>query len=154
MRWRNQPQTFFWKIKTEHYLWITSLKLYTSFYCMASQGLSRCVENKLQTTCFHLMLSFYKKRGLELVSLPHFLHNFLRKIFCLLYSINRPNFIAWLPLLCQKLSNMCIAIVCKQGCDAMNFEVNLILLIKLFSLHDQKVVTKTEISSEWKELLR
>ena len=28
------------------------------------------------------------KRGLQLAALPHFLHEFLRKIFPLLYSIN------------------------------------------------------------------
>ena len=33
---------------------------------------------------------------------------------------------------------MCIPIVCKPGCDVMNFEVNLIFLIKPFFLHDQK----------------
>ena len=33
---------------------------------------------------------------------------------------------------------MCIAIVRKPGCDVMNFEVNLIFVIKPFSLHDQK----------------
>ena len=38
---------------------------------------------------------------------------------------------------------MCIAIVCKPGCDVMSFEVNLIFLIKPFFLHDQNVVTKT-----------
>ena len=38
---------------------------------------------------------------------------------------------------------MCIAIVYKPGCDVMNFEGNIIFLIKLFFLHDQKVVTKT-----------
>ena len=27
-------------------------------------------------------------------------------------------------LICEILSNMCIAIVCKPGCDVMNFEVN------------------------------
>ena len=36
----------------------------------------------------------------------------------------------------------------------MNFKVNLIFLIKLFFLHDQKVITKTLISWEQKELLR
>ena len=41
------------------------------------------------------------------------------------------------------LGNMCIAIVYKPGYDVMNFEVNIIFLIKLFFLHDQKVVTKT-----------
>ena len=30
------------------------------------------------------------KRGLELVSLPRFLHEFLKKIFLLLYSFNCP----------------------------------------------------------------
>ena len=37
---------------------------------------------------------------------------------------------------------MCIAIACKPGCDVMNFEVNLIFLIKLFFLYDQKAKTK------------
>ena len=44
---------------------------------------------------------------------------------------------------CEILGNMRIAIVCKSGCDVMNFEVNLIFLIKPFFLHEQKVVTKT-----------
>ena len=35
----------------------------------------------------------------------------------------------------------------------MNFKVNLIFLIKPFFLHDQKVVKKTKISWESKELL-
>ena len=94
------------------------------------------------------------KRGLELVSLPHFLHNFLIKIFLFLYSINWPNIIAWLPLLCEVLGNMCIKIVYKPGRDVMNFAVNLIFLIEPFFLHDQKAVTKTKICSERKELLR
>ena len=48
---------------------------------------------------------------MELVSLPHFLHDFLTKMFFLLYSINWPNFIVWLLLLCEILGNMCIEIV-------------------------------------------
>ena len=39
------------------------------------------------------------KKGLELVLLPHFLHDFWRKIFLLLYSITWPNFNVWLSLL-------------------------------------------------------
>ena len=39
---------------------------------------------------------------------------------------------------------MCIAIVCKPGCDVKNFEIKPIFLIKPFFLHDQKVVTKTK----------
>ena len=76
----------------------------------------------------HVKLFYKIKRGLELVSLPHFPHNFWRKIFVLLHYISWPNFIIWLPLLCEILGNMCIAIVCKPGCDVMNFEVSLILL--------------------------
>ena len=49
---------------------------------------------------------------------------------------------------------MCIEIVCEPGCDVMNFEVKLIFLIKPFSLRDQKVVTKTYMSWEQKQLLR
>ena len=36
----------------------------------------------------------------------------------------------------------------------MDFEINLIFLIESFFLHDQNVMTKTEISRERKELLR
>ena len=115
---------------------------------MASWRLSKYIETKL--------IKFFKKieRGLELVSLPHFPHNFWRKILLLLHSINWLNFIVWLPLLGEILDNMCIAIVCKAGCEVMNFEINLIFLIKPFFLHKQKIVTKTKISWERKELLR
>ena len=61
------------------YLWINRRKFYTvCFYCMTSWGLSRYNETKLQTTCFHVNLSFFKKlkRGLELVS-----HDFGEKYF-------------------------------------------------------------------------
>ena len=128
------------------YRWINSIKFYiVCFYCMVSWGLSTYIEIKLQSTCFHLILSFLKiKRGLELVTLPHFQHNFQRKTFLLLFSIiNWPNFIVCLPLLCEILGNMSIGIVCKLGCVVINFEVNLIFLIKLFFLHDQNIVTKT-----------
>ena len=48
----------------------------------------------------------------------------------MLYSINRPNVIAWLPLPREILGNMCIAIVCFPGFDVMNFAINLIFLTK------------------------
>ena len=47
----------------------------------------------------------------------------------MLYSINWPNFIVWLPLLFEILGNMCIAIVCFLGCDVITFEINIIFLI-------------------------
>ena len=127
------------------YIRINSLKFYTvCFYCLASWGLWKCIETKLQSTCVHFITLFEKiKSGLELVILPHFAYNFWRKIFILLCSINWPNFIVWLPLFCEILGSMCIEIVSKPGCDVMNFEVNFIFLIKLFFLHDQNVVTET-----------
>ena len=82
---------------------------------------------------FTLNKTFQKrKRGLELVSLPHFLHNFWRKIFFTFHSLNWPNFIACLSLLLVILCNMCIATVYWPGCDVISFEINLIFLIKSF----------------------
>ena len=69
----------------------------------------------------------------------------------MLYSINWPNFIAWLPLLLDILGNMCIAIVCYPGCDVMDFQINLIFLIEPFFLHDEKFMTKTYFSRTKKE---
>ena len=58
------------------------------------------------------MLNFdFLEKGLEMASLPHFVYDFLREMFLMLYSMNWPNFITWLPLLLETLLNMCIAIV-------------------------------------------
>ena len=38
---------------------------------------------------------------------------------------------------------MYIAIAFEPGCDVMDFEINLIILIKLLFLHDHKVMVKT-----------
>ena len=51
-------------------------------------------------------------KGLGIVSPAHFAYDFSTKMFLMLYSINWPNFIAWLPLLLEILGNMCIVIVC------------------------------------------
>ena len=59
------------------------------------------------------MLNFgFLDKGLEIVSPAHFVYDFSTKMFLMLYSINWPNFIDWLPLLLDILGNMCIAIVC------------------------------------------
>ena len=73
----------------------------------------------------------------------HFVYDFSTKVFLMLYSINSPNFIAWLRLLLEILDNMCIATVCYPGCDVMDFEINLIFPIELFFLYDQKAMPKT-----------
>ena len=84
------------------------------------------------------MLNFvFLEKGLELVSSPHFVFEFLRK-FLILYSINWRNFVVWLPLLLEILDNMFIAIVCFPGCDVKNFEINVIFLIKPFFSMNKK----------------
>ena len=49
---------------------------------------------------------------------------------------------------------MCIVTVCSPGCDVINFEISLIFLIEMFSMHVHNIKTKVEISGERKELLR
>ena len=71
-------------------------------------------------------------KGLGIVSPAHFVYDFSTKIFLMLYSINLPTFIAWLPLFLEILGNRCFAIVCLPGCNVINFKVYLIFLIKHF----------------------
>ena len=42
----------------------------------------------------------------------------------MLFSINCPNFIVFLPLLLEIYSNMCTATVCFTSCNVLNFEIN------------------------------
>ena len=88
---------------------------------------------------FRDMLNFdFLDKGPEIASLPHFVYDFSTKMLLMLYSINWPNLIVWLPLLLEILGNMCIAIVYYPGCDVMGFEINLIFLIEPFFLPDHK----------------
>ena len=84
-----------------------------------------CNKNKLYKSLDYWsrdMLSFgFLVKALGIISPPHFLYNFLRKICLMLYSTDWPNFIVWLPLLREILGNMCIEIVCFLGCDVINF---------------------------------
>ena len=53
------------------------------------------------------MLNFdFLSKGLGTVAPAHFVYDFSKKMFLVLFSINWPNFIAWLPLLLEKLSNV------------------------------------------------
>ena len=87
------------------------VKFYVAcFYCMPSWGLSQYIANHLLLP--HVKLFEKTKRDLELVSLPHFLNDFWRKIVQLLCSITWLRFIVWLLLLHEILGNMCIVIIC------------------------------------------
>ena len=70
-------------------------------------------KNKLYKTLdygFRDMLNFnFSEKGLGLISPSH---DFFKKLFLMLHSINWPNFIVWLPLLFEILGNMCITIAC------------------------------------------
>ena len=79
------------------------------------------------------MLNFnFPEKDLGLVSVPHFVYEFSRKLFHTLGSINWPKFIVWLPFLLEILDNMCITIVCLPVCDVIKFETTLNILIKPF----------------------
>ena len=74
-----------------------------------------CNKNKLYKTLDHwsrdMVNSIFSEKGLGLISPPHFVYDFSRKMFLMLHSIYCPNFIIWLPLLLRLLGNMCITIV-------------------------------------------
>ena len=57
----------------------------------------------------------------------------------MLYSVNWPNFIVWLPLLHNIKGYICIAIVCVLGCDFVNFEIAFICLIKPSKSQDKRL---------------
>ena len=105
------------------------------------------------------MLNFnFSEKGLGLISPPHFVYDFSRKMLLKLHPINWTNFIVWLPLLLQILGNMCIIIVCYPGCDAIKFEINLIFLIKPFYYMTKKSRQKPKYlekaKSFWEEIKR
>ena len=62
------------------------------------------------------------KKGLELVSRPHFSYNFLIKNFILQYYINWPNLITGLCLLPKLFNNMCFVFHAWAFNDVMIFE--------------------------------
>ena len=72
-------------------------------------------RNILKLSCRPLFLPHIKlfqktKKGIELVSLPHPLHDFGRKAF-LLYSVNCSYIIDYLLLCREILGNMCVSTV-------------------------------------------
>ena len=96
----------------------------------------------------------FLERGLGIVFLPHFMNNFSWKMFQILYSINWKSFIVWFPLLLEILDSMCIAIICYPGWDVINFEINLIFLIKQFFYMTKKSRQKVKYLEKEKKLLR
>ena len=109
-------------------------------------------KNKLYKTLgywsWDMLKSEILEKGLGIVSPPHFVYDFWKKMFLMVYSINWPNFIVWLPSLLEILGNIRIAILRFPGFDVFFFFNQVIFL------HGQKVKTKFWISWERKEVLR
>ena len=62
------------------------------------------------------MLNFhFLDKGLGIVSPLHFVYDFSAKMFLMLYSINWPNFIAWLPSLLEILGNYLLTRLWRHG---------------------------------------
>ena len=95
------------------YLWINILKIYIFCFVCQVEFYRKWLTLSCRPFAFTSQNLLKKtKSGLELISLPHFLHYFWRNIFLLLYSITSPNFNVWLPLLREILGNMIICIFC------------------------------------------
>ena len=86
-----------------------------------------------------LFFFFKKRRGLELVILPHFRHDFWKKIFLNLSSIKQIKFHCQGAFTSSYIGNMCIIIICLTVFVIISFEFNHSFLIKPFS-HMAKMI--------------
>ena len=78
---------------------------------------------------------------------PHFVYDFSKKIYLVLYSNNQSSFIVLFHLLLEILHNTCIVIICWPICDVKNFEIS--LLIKSFFHKILKFVLKILKALSW-----
>ena len=78
------------------------------------------------------MIPRFSRKVLRIVSPPKFMFDFSMKMFLMSYSINWPNYIAWLHFLLEILAILWTAIISETGCDAIKSEINPIFLIELF----------------------
>ena len=120
-------------------------------------------QTEKQIVMIHILPNISKSKGNQAMKFGQFIeynmrHIFLEKsytkcggetsprsflrLFLILYSINWPNFIDWLPLLLEILGKVYIAIICFLVCDIKNFKVNLNFLIKSFSYITKKAKAK------------
>ena len=139
------PDGFFFFKKKKSFI-LGKSKWSAAWFCYVSIALKLACNRKKLFKALHYwfrdMLNFdFLDKSLRIVSPAHFVYDFSTKMLLMLYSINWPNFIAWLPLLLEILGNICIAIVFYPGCDVMDIEIDLIFLVVPFFLHDRKVMT-------------
>ena len=99
-------------------------------------GLGHTIKNKL-----YKILDYRSRdkfdfgfllKGLTLDSPMHFVYDFSRKMFVMLYSINWSNFVVWLPLL-LRIGLYVYRKYCYPVCDAITLEINIAFLSRRFS---------------------
>ena len=78
----------------------------------------RCLP--IQSHLLHLKFFQKPKSVLQTSLTPSFLVWYLKKSIFMLYSINWPNFIIWLPLILGILGNNRIVLICFSVCDVIN----------------------------------
>ena len=124
------PRHFNSKNSKLAYLWINSLKCYKIYFFFKVKDYKNILKPRWKALAFTSYKAFLRNTERSRTSLPTLFSSWLlRKIFLFLYFINWPNFIDWLPLLLQKLGNICIVIICCPVFDVINFEVNKRLLL-------------------------
>ena len=105
----SNSRTFLWKVKIEHISWSTIWNIIKFvFIALSCWDLPICIKTADHLLSPHIKLFQKTKRGLTLVSVPHFFHEFRRKVFFTFYFHNWPNLIAWLRLLLEILDKTCI----------------------------------------------
>ena len=143
----DSPRPFYQKNQNWTILWICLLianqqpEILQSLFPLYVQV--EVYQNILKLRCWPLAttlgkaLKKKKKWDLKLVSLPHFLHGFWRKIFLTLY-FNWANFIPWLHLLLEILGNMFLVIICCLVWSERHQKLILKLTIPFLSGHFSK----------------
>ena len=136
----------------EHNMWNICLEKSSTIY-----GGEANPRNFYKKSVWPLAFSLhkaFKKNWLELISLPHFLHDFWREIVLTLYLINWPNFIVWLSLLLEIFGNMCILIIWCRFSDIINFEIKHSVLVKpLFNI-SKSSGKKSQVNSQERKILK
>ena len=124
-------------------LWINSLKFYTfCFYCLPNWDYLKILKVNRRPLAFTSLKAFLKNKEAWNLSLCLIFCMTVEEKYFLLHSVDWSNFIICLSLLREQLSNMSIVIVYQPGCNFINFEINLLFLIKPFFLYGQKFKAK------------
>ena len=101
----------------------------------------------LQYWSSDVLIFDFLEKGLEIVYLQYFfVYDFSRKMYLMLYFINWPNFIVWLPFFLEILGKICNTNICFPNSDVINLKNWSYVSNQAAFLHDQKNKKKTLIS--------